>query len=358
VVEHDRDVIAAADHVVDMGPGAGAAGGRVGYTGDVAGLLRSGTATGRALLRRPELTRSPRRPSGELRITGASLHNLRGADVVVPRGVLTVVSGVAGSGKSTLVTEVLPRVCPDAVVVDQSPPRGSHRSTPASYLGVLDPVRTAFAAANGVRAALFSPNSDGACPACRGRGVIRTDLAFLDPVTTVCEACGGSRFSPEALRHRLHGRTIADVFALTVDEARAELPVTREALDRAAEVGLGYLTLGQPLTTLSGGERQRLKLAAEPAVGGVVVLDEPTAGLHIGDVARLLEVLHGLVGRGSTVVVVEHDLEVIAQADWLIELGPGAGRDGGRVVFTGTPAELVAHESSVTGRHLRRALGC
>jgi excinuclease ABC A subunit len=361
VVEHDRDVIAAADHVVDMGPGAGADGGRVGYAGDVAGLLRSGTATGRALRERPVLTRSPRRPTGELRITGASLHNLRDVDVAVPCGVFTVVSGVAGSGKSTLVTEVLPRTHPEVLVVDQSAPRGSRRSTPASYLGILDPVRAAFAAANGVAAALFSPNSDGACAACRGRGVVETGLAFLDPVTTPCEACGGSRFSDEALRHRLHGRTIAEVLALTVDQARAVLPDAqqrvRPALDRAAEVGLGYLTLGQPLTTLSGGERQRLKLAAEPGVeGGIVVLDEPTAGLHMTDVARLLEVLHGLVERGSTVVVVEHDLDVIAQADWVIELGPGAGRDGGQIVFTGTPAELVAHDSSITGRHLRRAV--
>ncbi len=362
VVEHDRDVIAAADHVIDMGPGAGAAGGQVRYAGDVAGLLRSDTATGRALRGRPSLTRTTRRPTGELRITGASLHNLREVDVAVPLGVLAVVSGVAGSGKSTLVTEVLPRAHPEVLVVDQSPPRGSRRSTPASYLGILDPVRAAFAAANGVPAALFSPNSDGACPACRGRGVIETDLAFLDPVTTVCEACGGSRFSDEALGHRLHGRTIAEVLALTVDEAREVLPAAqprvRPALDRAAEVGLGYLRLGQPLTTLSGGERQRVKLAAEPGVeGGVVVLDEPTAGLHMSDVARLLEVLHGLVDRGSTVVVVEHDLDVIAQADRVIELGPGPGRDGGQVVFTGTPAELVADEASVTGRHLRRAVG-
>jgi excinuclease UvrABC ATPase subunit len=361
VVEHDRDVIAAADHVVDMGPGAGADGGRVVYTGEVAGLLRSATATGRALHRRPVLSRAPRQPTGELRITGASAHNLRDVDVAIPRGVLTVVSGVAGSGKSTLATVVLPRTHPEALVVDQTPPRGSRRSSPASYLGVLDPVRAAFAAVNRVPAALFSANSDGACPVCRGRGVIETDLAFLDPVTTVCEACGGTRFSDTALRHRLHGRTIAEVLALTVDEAREVLPAaqprTAPALDRAAAVGLGYLTLGRSLTTLSGGERQRLKLAAEPGVeGGVVVLDEPTAGLHVHDVARLLAVLHGLVERGSTVIVVEHDLDVIAQADRVIELGPGAGHDGGRIVFTGTPAELAAHGTSVTGRHLRRAL--
>jgi excinuclease UvrABC ATPase subunit len=358
VVEHDRDVIAAADHVVDLGPGAGSAGGRVVYTGDVAGLLRSDTPTGRGLRRGPVVNRSPRRPAGELRIVGASLHNLRDVDVAVPLGVLTAVSGVAGSGKSTLATEVLPRAHPGVLVVDQSPPRGSRRSTPASYLGILDPLRAAFAAANGVAAALFSPNSAGACPECRGRGVIETDLAFLDPVTTPCEACGGSRFSGEALRHRLHGRTIAEMLALTVDEARAVLPVGRSGLDRTVAVGLGYLTLGQPLTTLSGGERQRLKLAAEPGVeGGVVVLDEPAAGLHTSDVARLLGVLQGLVERGTTVVVVEHDLDVIAQADWVIELGPGAGRDGGRVVFTGTPAELVAADASITGRHLRRAQG-
>jgi excinuclease UvrABC ATPase subunit len=358
VVEHDRDVIAAADHVVELGPGAGAAGGRVVHTGDLAGLLRADTATGRAMRSGHPVNPSPRPPTGELRITGASLHNLRDVDVAVPRGVLTVVSGVAGSGKSTLVTEVLPRAHPGVVVVDQSPPRGSRRSSVASYLGVLDRVRAAFAAANGVDAALFSPNSAGACPVCRGRGVLETDLAFLEPVTIPCEACGGSRFSAEALRHRLDGRTIAEVLALTVDEARTALGVGRRALDRAADVGLGHLTLGRALTSLSGGERQRLKLAAEPGVeGGVVVLDEPTAGLHPSDVTRLVEVLHRLVDRGGTVVVVEHDLDVIAQADWVIELGPGPGRDGGRVVFTGTPAELVAAEGSVTGRHLRRAQG-
>jgi excinuclease UvrABC ATPase subunit len=359
VVEHDRDVVAAADHVVDMGPGAGTDGGRVVYAGDVAGLRHAGTATGRALGRRPVLTRAPRRPTGALRISGASVHNLRDVDVVIPRGVLTVVSGVAGSGKSTLATTVLPRAHPDVVVVDQSPPRGSRRSTPASYLGVLDPVRAAFAAAHGVAAALFSPNSDGACPACRGRGVIETDLAFLEPVSTVCEACGGSRFSDEALRHRLDGRTIAEVLALTVREAAEVLRGTRArpALDRAARYGLGHLTLDRPLTTLSGGERQRIKLAAEPGVeNGIVVLDEPTAGLHPEDVARLLGVLHGLVDRGGTVVVVEHDLDVVAQADRVIELGPGAGRDGGRVVFCGSPAELAETEDSITGEHLRRVL--
>jgi excinuclease ABC A subunit len=359
VVEHDRDVVAAADHVVDMGPGAGTDGGRVVYAGDVAGLRRAATATGRALRRRPVLTRSPRRPTGGLRISGVSLHNLRGVDVVVPRGVLTVVSGVAGSGKTTLATVVLPRAHPDVVVVDQSPPRGSRRSTPASYLGVLDPVRAAFAAAHGVPAALFSPNSDGACPACRGRGVIETDLAFLEPVSTVCEACGGSRFSDEALGHRLDGRTIAEVLALTVRDALEVVHVhrARPALARTTRFGLGHLTLDRPLTTLSGGERQRLNLPPEPGVeGGVVVLDEPTAGLHPEDVARLLEVLHGLVDRGGTVVVVEHDLDVVAQADRVIELGPGAGRDGGRVVFTGTPAELAEHDGSITGRHLRQAV--
>jgi excinuclease UvrABC ATPase subunit len=359
VVEHDRDVIAAADHVVDMGPGAGADGGRVVHVGDVARLRRADTATGRALRRRPVLTRAPRRPTGELRISAASVHNLRDVDVVVPRGVLTAVSGVAGSGKSTLATVVLPRTHPDVVVVDQSPPRGSRRSTPASYLGVLDPVRAAFAAAHGVPAALFSANSDGACPTCRGRGVIETDLAFLEPVSTTCEACGGSRFSAEALRHRLDGRTIAEVLALTFREALelVRVPRARPALDRAVRFGLGHLTLDRPLTTLSGGERQRLKLAVEPGVeGGVVVLDEPTAGLHPDDVTRLLEVLHGLVDRGGTVVVVEHDLDVVAGADRVIELGPGAGRDGGRVVFTGSPAELAARADTFTGRHLRRAL--
>jgi excinuclease UvrABC ATPase subunit len=361
VVEHDRDVIAAADHVVDMGPGAGGAGGRVVYAGDVAGLRSQDSPTGRQLRRRPALRPAPRTAAGTLEIRGATARNLCDVDVAFPLQALTVVTGVAGSGKSTLVTEVLPRTVSGVLVVDQSPPRGSRRSTPASYLGILDPVRFAFAAANEVPAALFSANSAGACPECRGRGVIETDLAFLDPVTIVCEECGGARFNAEAIRHTLRGRTIADVLALTVDDARGwfpeDEPKVQPVLGRLAAVGLGYLTLGQPLNTLSGGERQRLKLAAEPEVAGrVLVLDEPTSGLHMSDVARLLDVLHGVVDRGGTVVVVEHDLDVVSQADWVVELGPGAGWDGGRVIFTGAPAALVEHPTSLTGRHLRRAM--
>jgi excinuclease UvrABC ATPase subunit len=358
VVEHDLDVLAAADHVVDLGPGAGADGGRVVYTGGVAGLRRADTPTG-ALLRRPLRLREPRPPAGTRRISGPDVHNLRDVDVELPLGVLTAVTGVAGSGKSSFAAHLLPAVAPEAVLVDQSPLRGSKRSTPASYLGMLDPVRRAFARANGVPAALFSANSTGGCPVCRGLGAVETDLAFLPPVSTACEACRGTGFTAEALSHTLHGRTIADVLALDVDRARAALadvPGVAAVLDRLVDVGLGHLGLGRPVSSLSGGERQRLRLAAHPDVdGALLVLDEPTAGLHGADVARLLALFDRLVARGATLVVVEHDLDVVAAADHVIELGPGAGRGGGRVVFTGTPAELAAADT-VTGRHLARRL--
>jgi excinuclease UvrABC ATPase subunit len=359
VVEHDPDVISVADHVIDIGPGAGADGGRVLYAGSLSGLIAAETPTGRALRRRPVLAASPRIPSGTLTIEHVSRHNLRDVTVTVPLGVLTVVSGVAGSGKSTLVDEVRRRLEPDVVAVDQSPIHGSRRSTPATYTGVLDRIRNLFASANGVRPALFSANSAGACPECRGLGVISTDLAFLDTVTTVCDACRGTRFNPEALRYRLGGRTISDVLGLTVTAALGvfEDRVIVTPLRRLDAVGLGYVTLDQPLSTLSGGEGQRLRLAAElDRPRRTYVLDEPTSGLHQSDVARLLHIVDRLVDHGSTVLVVEHNPEVVAHADRVIDLGPGAGRDGGAVLFEGTPADLVQDTRSLTGRHLRRLL--
>jgi excinuclease UvrABC ATPase subunit len=360
VVEHDSDVIAVADHVIDMGPGAGADGGRILYAGNVAGLTAANTLTGRALRRQLTLDASVRAPSGTVTVEHVTRHNLRDVTVTVPLGVLTVVTGVAGSGKSTLVDEVRRHLEPGVVTVDQSPVHASRRSTPATYTGVLDRIRGLFARANGVRPALFSANSAGACPECRGLGVIHTDLAFLDTVTTVCEACRGTRFNAEALRHRLSGRTISEVLGLTVTTALdffADETVVA-ALGRLDAVGLGYLTLDQPLNTLSGGESQRLALAAElDHPGRTYVLDEPTAGLHPSDVAQLLGILDRLVDDGSTVIVVEHALEVIGRADWIIDLGPGAGRDGGIVLFEGTPADLVKDPRSVTGRHLQRVVG-
>ncbi|HSK90214.1 MAG TPA: excinuclease ABC subunit UvrA [Euzebyales bacterium] len=359
VVEHDPDVIAVADHVIDMGPGGGADGGRVLYAGDVEGLVAAATPTGGALRRRPVLDAPARAPRGTLTFEHLARHNLRDITVDIPLGVLTVITGVAGSGKSTVVAEIRRRVGPDVVTIDQSPIHGSRRSTPATYTGVLDRIRALFARANGVPAGLFSANSTGACPECRGLGVIHTDLAFLDTVTTVCEACGGSRFNAEALAHRLDGRTISQVLGLTVSAALDVLTdeAILAALRRLAAVGLGYLTLDQPLSTLSGGERQRLALAAElERPGRTYLLDEPTAGLHPCDVSRLLGVLDRLVDEGGSVVVVEHDLEVISHADWVIDLGPGPGREGGTVLFAGTPADLVDDPRSLTAHHLRRSL--
>ena len=355
VVEHEPDVIGVGDHVVDMGPGAGRAGGRVVYEGDVAGLRASGTLTGEHLARHQPLKTEVRQARGELRIEHATRHNLQDVSVTIPRGVLTAVTGVAGSGKSSLVHGYLRAVEPDAVLIDQRLGRGSRRSNPATYTGMLDPIRKAFAAANGVTAALFSANSKGACPDCAGLGVVYMDLAHLDPVVSTCEACEGRRFTSEVLKHELRGASIADVFDMPADAALeffTERPV-RTRLEAMLDVGLGYLTLGQPLSTLSGGERQRLKLANElDASGKVFVLDEPTTGLHMHDIDRLVGLLDRLVDSGATVVVIEHNLEVIARADWIIDLGPGAGHDGGRVVFEGTPAELVEHPTSLTGRHL------
>ncbi|MEU8785048.1 excinuclease ABC subunit UvrA [Streptomyces sp. NPDC048637] len=358
VVEHKPETIAIADHVVDLGPGAGAAGGEVCFTGDVAALRTSGTRTGRHLDHRATLREQVRRPAGELSISGANAHNLKDVSVGIPLGVLTVVTGIAGSGKSSLIHGALPGR--DGVIIaDQSPIRGSRRSNPATYTGLLGPIRTAFAKANGVKAALFSANSEGACPTCKGIGLVYTDLAMMAGVASVCEECEGKRFTPKVLTYTLRGKNISEVLAMSVAEAREFFTAgqARTVLDRLAEVGLGYLGLGQPLTTLSGGERQRLKLALHMAErGAVYVLDEPTTGLHLADVDQLLGLLDRLVDDGNTVIVIEHHQAVMAHADWIVDLGPGAGQDGGRVVFTGTPADLVATGDSLTARHLRSYL--
>ncbi|MFJ9202747.1 ATP-binding cassette domain-containing protein [Streptomyces flaveolus] len=364
VVEHKPETIAIADHVVDLGPGAGTAGGTVCFEGTVEGLRASDTITGRHLDDRAGLKESVRKPAGALEIRGATTHNLRGVDVDIPLGVLCVVTGVAGSGKSSLIHGSVPAGA-DVVSVDQSPIKGSRRSNPATYTGLLDPVRKAFAKANGVKPALFSANSEGACPTCNGAGVVYTDLAMMAGVATPCEDCEGKRFQASVLEYHLGGRDISEVLAMQVTEAEeffgageARTPAAHRILERLADVGLGYLTLGQPLTTLSGGERQRLKLATRMAdKGGIYVLDEPTTGLHLADVEQLLGLLDRLVDSGKSVVVVEHHQAVMAHADWIIDLGPGAGHDGGRIVFEGTPADLVAARSTLTGEHLAAYVG-
>jgi excinuclease UvrABC ATPase subunit len=357
VVEHDPEVIRIADHVVDMGPGAGTHGGEIVYEGPYAGLAAAGTLTGRHLEERQPLKESVRPPRGAVEIRHATFHNLQDVSVDVPLGVLVAVTGVAGSGKSSLIHGCLPRENPTVTVVDQSAIRGSRRSNPATYTGMLDGIRKAFASANGVKPALFSANSEGACPECKGLGLIYTDLALMAGVVSVCETCGGKRFTDEVLEYRLRGRNISEVFAMSVEEAQAfftEKPI-RAMLDRLADVGLGYVTLGQMLNTLSGGERQRLKLAIEMSSDAeVYVLDEPTSGLHMHDVDNLIGLMDRLVDAGRTVIVIEHNLDVIARADWVIDLGPGAGHDGGRVIFEGPPAELVEAKHSLTGQHLRR----
>ncbi len=364
VVEHKPEAIAIADHVVDLGPGAGTSGGTVCYQGTVEGLRTSGTLTGRHLDDRASLKEAVRTPVGAIAVRGAATHNLQGVDVDIPLGVLVVVTGVAGSGKSSLVHgSVAGRE--GVVVVDQSAIGASRRSNPATYTGMLEPIRKAFAKANGVKPALFSANSEGACPTCNGAGVIFTDLGVMATVESPCEDCEGRRFSPAVLEHTLGGRDIAEVLAMPVAEAAeffgagaARTPAAHAALERLADVGLGYLTLGQPLTTLSGGERQRLKLATRMGEkGGVYVLDEPTTGLHLADVEQLLGLLDRLVDSGKSVIVIEHHQAVMAHADWLIDLGPGAGHDGGRVVFEGTPADLVAARSTLTGEHLAAYVG-
>jgi excinuclease UvrABC ATPase subunit len=364
VVEHKPEAIAIADHVVDLGPGAGAAGGEVMFEGSVDELRASGTITGRHLDDRASVKPSVRTPTGVLEVRGASTHNLQDVDVDIPLGVLVVVTGVAGSGKSSLIHgSVSGR---DGVVsVDQTPIRGSRRSNPATYTGLLDPIRTAFAKANGVKPALFSANSEGACPTCNGAGVIYTELGFMDTVATTCEECEGKRFQASVLEYHFGGRDISEVLAMSVTEAEAffgsgeaRTPAAHAIVDRLADVGLGYLRLGQPLTTLSGGERQRLKLAIHMAEkGDVYVLDEPTTGLHLADVEQLLGLLDRLVDSGKSVIVIAHHQAVMARADWIIDLGPGAGHDGGRIVFGGTPADLVAARSTLTGEHLAAYVG-
>jgi len=364
VVEHKPEVIAIADHVVDLGPGAGSAGGEVVFEGDVDGLRGSGSITGRHLDDRAALKDRVRTSSGVLQVRGASTHNLQDVDVDIPLGVLVVVTGVAGSGKSSLIDgSVSGR---DGVVsIDQGAIRGSRRSNPATYTGLLDPIRKAFAKANGVKPALFSANSEGACPTCNGAGVIYTDLAMMAGVATVCEECEGKRFEASVLEYTFGGRDISEVLAMPVAEAleffgtgEARTPAARAVLERLADVGLGYLSLGQPLTTLSGGERQRLKLAIHMAEkGDVYILDEPTAGLHLADVEQLLGLLDQLIDSGKSVIVIEHHQAVMAHADWIIDLGPGAGHDGGRIVFEGTPADLVAARSTLTGQHLAAYVG-
>ncbi|MET9474396.1 MULTISPECIES: excinuclease ABC subunit UvrA [unclassified Streptomyces] len=364
VVEHKPEAIAIADHVVDLGPGAGTAGGAVCFEGTIEGLRASGTVTGRHLDDRAALKETVRKSTGTMEIRGATRHNLQGVDVDIPLGVLCVVTGVAGSGKSSLIHGSVPASA-SVVSVDQAPIRGSRRSNPATYTGLLDPIRKAFAKANGVKPALFSANSEGACPNCNGAGVIYTDLAMMAGVETTCEDCEGKRFQPSVLEYTFGGRDISEVLAMSVTEAEeffgageAHTPAAHRILDRLADVGLGYLSLGQPLTTLSGGERQRLKLATHMAdKGGVYVLDEPTTGLHLADVEQLLGLLDRLVDSGKSVIVIEHHQAVMAHADWIIDLGPGAGHDGGKIVFEGTPADLVADRSTLTGEHLADYVG-
>jgi excinuclease UvrABC ATPase subunit len=359
VVEHKPEMIQIADHVVDLGPGAGRSGGRVCYEGDLAGLRASDTLTGRYLDHRARLKDSVRSAKGQLPITGATLHNLRNVSVDIPLGVLTVVTGVAGSGKSSLIHGYLSKR-DDVSVADQSPIRGSRRSNPATYTGLLDPIRTAFAKANGVKAALFSANSEGACPKCKGIGLVYTDLAMMAGVATVCEECEGKRFTSKVLTYKLRGKDISEVLAMPVTEARDFFSTgqAKVILDRLSAVGLGYIGLGQPLTTLSGGERQRLKLAIHMAEKATTyILDEPTTGLHLADVDQLLALLDRLVEDGNTVIVIEHHQAVMAHADWIIDMGPAAGHDGGQIVFTGTPADLVAHGKTLTAQHLKAYVG-
>ncbi|WP_431806386.1 ATP-binding cassette domain-containing protein [Microbacterium paraoxydans] len=359
VVEHKPETIAIADHVIDLGPGAGSAGGEICYEGTVDGLKASGTRTGDHLDDRAQLKPAVRTGDGRIEVRGASTNNLQNVDVDIPTGVLTVVTGVAGSGKSSLIHGSISGR-EGVVAIDQSAIKGSRRSNPATYTGLLEPIRKAFAKANGVKPALFSANSEGACPTCKGAGVIITELGFMDTIETPCEDCGGKRFQAAVLEYTLGGKDIAEVLDLPVSEARvffsegdAKLPAAAAILGRLEDVGLGYLSLGQPLSTLSGGERQRIKLAIQMGEkGDIYVLDEPTAGLHLADVNTILALLDRLVDAGKTVIVIEHHQAVMAHADWIVDVGPGAGHDGGRIVFEGTPADLVSQKSTLTGEHL------
>ncbi|WP_235613204.1 excinuclease ABC subunit UvrA [Paenibacillus sp. LC231] len=356
IVEHDPDVIRIADYIVDMGPRAGTAGGTIVYEGDPEGLRHANTLTGKYLSQRARLKSAVREPAGWLRIKDASLHNLKQVSVSIPAGVLTVVTGVAGSGKSTLINQVLPNVYPEAIIINQDMIQASNRSNIATFTGIFDAIRKLFADENRVSPSLFSFNAKGACPVCNGSGTITMDLAFMDSLVTVCEACQGRRFHDDVLRYQLRGRNISDVLAMTTDEA---LDYFTEqgivvALQRIQHVGLGYLTLGQPLSTLSGGERQRVKLAAElDKQGEIYVLDEPSTGLHLSDCERLMSIINRLVAQNSTVIVIEHNLDIISQADWIIDMGPGAGHDGGNVLFSGKPADLLNNPHSLTARYLR-----
>ncbi|KZF04522.1 daunorubicin resistance protein DrrC [Rhodococcus sp. EPR-157] len=359
VVEHDPEVMAIADRIVEIGPGAGKAGGTVVFEGTYEQLRNADTRTGKALRRDGAALRTPRTPTGFLPITGADTHNLRNVSAEIPLGVLTAVTGVAGSGKSSLIHGHLRSVAPDAVIIDQAPIRGSRRSSPATYSGLLDPIRAYFAKKTGQPASLFSPNSDGACPDCQGSGIIFTDLGFTDPVSSTCETCQGRRFRPGAMRHTVDDISIADVFEMSVEDAQDffEVKKIRDILHRCSDVGLGYLSLGQNLSSLSGGERQRLKLATE-LVGSssILVLDEPTTGLHPSDVSNLIALLSGMVDEGRSVIVIEHNLDVVAAADWVIDLGPDGGLGGGEVVFTGTVDDLI-HADTHTGTYLAKSLG-
>lgn len=357
IVEHDPDMIKIADHVIDMGPGAGIHGGQIVYQGDLQGLKTSGTLTGKYLSHRPELKSDVRAPKGWLSIQNAALHNLKNVSVKIPKGVMTVVTGVAGSGKSTLINQVLPQFYPETVFIDQKPIQASKRSNIATFTGIFDIIRKLFAESNSVSASLFSFNSQGACPVCKGLGVTYTDLAFMDTVVTVCEECHGNRYTDDVLKYKLRGKSISDILKMTVSEA-LDFFQEREiitVLKRLSDVGITYISLGQPLNTLSGGELQRIKLASElQNRGQIYVLDEPSTGLHMADINQLIGVMDRLVERNSTLIVIEHNLDIICKADWIIDLGPYAGQNGGKIVFTGLPQDLMKCKDSLTGNHLKK----
>ena len=361
VVEHDKDVISIADEVIDIGPLAGRKGGEILYQGSYTGLLDSGTLTGNAMKALIPLKETTRKPEGFLPVRNANIHNLKNVSVDIPLNVLTAVTGVAGSGKSSLIRDIFAKQYEERVIlVDQSPVTATGRSTPATFLGFFDDIRKLLAKENGVGAGLFSFNSKGACPDCKGRGVIVTELVFMDPVTTTCEACGGSRYSEEALSYSYHGKNIVDILDMNAEEAEeffSGCPKIRKAVHAMVEVGLSYLSLGQPLSTLSGGERQRVKLAKYlDKRGNIYVLDEPTTGLHASDVQAVMELLDSFVKRGNTVIVIEHNMDVVKLADYVIDIGPDGGTSGGEIVFTGTPSEMAWHGKTITAEYLRRSL--